>query len=230
MNENRSSECPSTRGSGFSQIRPSVGDMDNPLHITGIALGSLKNTIRLYSRFQTLRKYIGIRTKTLVRILVTKWWNSEIRWYERQLLEVLLGASKKNSVLPEYYLFRSLSNGNLKKQVEHYYHFEYQLYPEMWFPRLFQLLYSHHQFNAVMGLRRIKFFFQCAFVKQGPEQSGKPRLKRQRIRGYRDGKGKPMDPGLRDVTEANRFYYNLIDRMFDDYVELIILDCNSRGP
>lgn len=227
MNVFHSSERPSTRRSERQRALLPVGDMDNPLHITGKALGSLKNEFRLSSRFQTLRKYTGVRAKTLIRILLTKWWTQELRWYERQLLEAMLKVTK---VLPEYYLLRDLKNVNLQEQVERLYFFEVNDFIEIWFPNLSKLLYTPSQFKAVLGLRRIKTFFSCAFEKRGPEQSGKPRLKRQRIRGYRDGKGKPMDPGLKDIADANRFFYNLIDRMCDEYVEQIILDCRSRGP
>lgn len=220
-----SAEEPSNSKLRFSQDLTPAGVMDNPLSNTGNALGSLKNVLRLSRRFQIYRRLIGIRAKTLVRILLTKWWSIGLEFFERELLEALLRESR---VLPEYFLLRGLNSSRLDVQVEQYYFHEKS--QEWCFPELFKLIYNCNQMKAVCGLRRIKKFFSLAFEKRGPEQSGRPKLKRARIRGYRDGKGKPMDQGLKSRSEANLFYYNLIDRIFHDEVERMILDCAERGP
>jgi len=203
-----------SRGSEKLGMTLPAGDMDNPLHITGIALkSSLKREFRLSLRFQIIRRYCGIKSKTLIRILFTKWWNQGLEWYERQMLEILLNST---GILPEYCLLRECENSLLSTQVERL-ELEYSAL-SIWLTDLPKLMYSPRDLKAVMGLKRIKTFFEHAFERKGPEQSGKPRLKRQRIRGYRDGKGKPMDPGLRDVIEANRFYYNLIENHLDEFL------------
>lgn len=219
-----SAEGLSSQRTGKPKMATTAGVMDNPLHVTGIALNSIKNEFRLSPRFNLYRKLIGVRVKTLIRILLSQWWNSRLEWFERQLLMQLLRCTK---ILPEAYILRGLDNGPLENQVEKYYYHERR---QGWFPELSKLLYSAHQLKAVLGLRRIKTFFKYAYVKMPPEQSGKPRLKRARIRGYRDGKGKPMDQGLKFVIQANQFYYNLIDRIFHDEVDRMILDCSRRGP
>jgi len=202
-----------------------VGVMDNPLSNTGIALGSLKNVLRLSQRFQVYRRLIGIKSKTLIRILITKWWYEGLEFYERDLLEILVKSAK--GVLPEHFILRGLESSMLKSQVETHYHFEKD--HEWFFPQLFKLIYKQHDYRAVCGLSRIRKFFDIAFIRKGPEQSGKPRLKRARIRGYRDGKGKPMDQSLKDVAAANLFYYNLIDTLLNNELDEIIRLCSGRG-
>lgn len=202
-----------------------VGVTDNPLSNTGIALGSLKNVLRLSQRFQIFRRLIGIRSKTLIRILITKWWNEGVEWYERDLLEILVRSVK--GVLPEFFILRGLKSSRLKDQVDTHYHWEKT--QKWFFPQLFDLIYSQHDYRAVCGLSRIKKFFDMAFIRRGPEQSGKPHFKRNRIRGYRDGKGKPMDQSLKDVAAANLFYYNLIDTLLNDELDEIIRLCSGRG-
>lgn len=195
---------------------PPVGDMDNPLHNTGRALGSLKNETRLSSWLQRYRRWTGVRSKTLIRILLTKWWEEGIEWYERLLLEILLQRSPE--IWPEYSLIKTCSNKNLSNQATQKGE-EFDL-AEYFLDDLPKLLYSPQQFRAVTGLRRIRKLLSLIYVRLEPEQSGVPRLKRQRIRGYRDGKGKPMDPGRRDIIAADQFYYNLIEGALDEFVEL----------
>jgi len=210
----------STKEKREVRMTATAGVMDNPLHITGISLSSIKNHTRLSRGFQRIRRMIGLRAKTLIRILLTKWWNSGLFWYERELLEILLKSCK--TILPEYYLLRDLRNENLADQVKEFYFHEYQ---QGWFPNLSKLIYLDYQFRAVSGLRRVKLFFLHAFESRGPEQSGRPRFKKPRIRGYRDGKGKPMDQSRKDVILANQFFYNLIDRFFDENVDIMNLEC-----
>lgn len=193
-----------------------VGDMDNPLHNTGRALGPLKNETRLSSWLQRYRRWTGVRSKTLIRILLTKWWEEGIEWYERMLLEILLNRSKE--IWPEFTLLKSCTNKILKEQAFPGRNVEFDL-QEYLLDDLPKLLYSPQQYRAVTGLRRIRKLFSLIYVALPPEQSGIPRLKRQRIRGYRDGKGKPMDPGLRDCIAADQFYYNLIEGALDEFIE-----------
>lgn len=221
----KSEEGPFNCEGGWRQTTMPAGYMDNPLSNTGIALGSLKDVLRLSRRFQIYRRLIGLKSKTLVRILLTKWWEVGLEWYERELLEIL---ARESRCLPELYILRDLESSKLSIQVDKYYFWEKDC--KFFFPCLFDLIYKPDQMKAVCGLRRVKKFFSLAYERRGPEQSGKPRLKRARIRGYRDGKGKPMDQGLKSVVEANLFHYNLIDRIFHDEVERMILDCSSRGP
>lgn len=209
----------------WRQTAMPAGFMDNPLSNTGIALGSLKSYIRLSRRVQVFRRMIGLKSKTLVRILLTKWWDVGLEWYERELFEIL---ARESRVLPELYILRELKSSKLSLQVEQYYFWEKD--QDWFFPQLFKLLYNPNQLKAVSGLRRVKKFFSLAYERRAPEQTGKPKLKRARIRGYRDGKGKPMDQGLKSVVEANLYHYNLIERFFLQEEERMNLDCSSRGP
>lgn len=71
------------------------------------------------------------------------------------------------------------------------------------FSGLESYVYRPYQFVSVIGLRTFRRLICAIFRPFKPEVTGK-KVQKRRKRGYRDGKGKPVDPSIRQIAEITR--------------------------
>jgi hypothetical protein len=155
--------------------------------------------------WQRRQKLVNLRMKTLLRIYISKWFYFGLKWEEKELLLLLLEKTNcyTGSIVNSYsinqvgltYAGLILVEDEEKSPAAK----GYSLAEEV--GNFDELLYSEQELTAIQKLRSFQSLRDFIFVEAtGHEHEGKTGIKKQRQRGYRDGRSSPRDKRLTQLA------------------------------
>lgn len=155
---------------------------------------------RLAPDWERRRRLGNVRMKTFLRIYISKWFWKGLEWQEIEFVLILLDRIKdqdldflrEDSKILQRIGFHCCAEDTLADRKTSIYSRGWSL---VGWANLLPYIFTESDFTSVWKLRSVQSLRDHIFVRvTGHEHEGKLGIKKQRIRGYRDGKASPRDP------------------------------------
>jgi hypothetical protein len=154
---------------------------------------------RLAPDWERRRRLGNVRMKTFLRIYLSKWFWKGLEWQETEFLLILLDRTRDESLnlirgepsLLQRIGFHCCAEETLRDRRTD---INLKGWNLLGWQDLLPYIYTEPDFDAVWKLRSVQSMRDHIFIRvTGHEHEGKLGIKKNRIRGYRDGKSSPRD-------------------------------------
>lgn len=185
----------------------------------------LENLTQVAPDWQRRLKMGQVRMKTFLKIYLSKWFWRGLDWNEVEFLHILLDRlpfrelewiSNNRQYLTNRLGYQVVMEEMLIDEKRSLYNKGGELW-EM--QEMTSFVYNQQDFLAVWKLRSVQSLRDFIFVPvTGHEHEGKKGIRKNRIRGYRDGKASPRDPRLIKLALKvdQLFYENEFHQRWDN--------------